>query len=156
MDLVRVALEKSVTSNAFFGVFRSEREGIVDDDARRRIGLIAPHVRRAMLVGSAMDRKTAQAAALADALDGVSAGMFLVDGEGRIVHANASGNALLDGRSVLRSGRGKLTAVEPGADRELCRTIALAGGGDMAVGVKGVAVPLTARTASATSRTFCR
>ena len=58
---------------------------------------------------------------------------------------DASGNALLDGRSVLRSGRGKLTAVEPGADRELCRTIALAGGGDMAVGVKGVAVPLTAR-----------
>jgi DNA-binding CsgD family transcriptional regulator/PAS domain-containing protein len=145
VDLVRVALEKSATSISFFGVFRSQREGVVVDDARRRIGLIAPHVRRVMLVGSSMDRRTAEAAALADALDGVSAGMFLVDAEGRIVHANARGNALLDERSVLRSGAGKLAAIEAGADRELCQSIALAVGGDTAVGIRGIAVPLTAR-----------
>jgi DNA-binding CsgD family transcriptional regulator/PAS domain-containing protein len=144
-DLVRVALDKSATSNAFFGVFRSEREGIVDDDLRRRIGLIAPHVRRATLVGSAMERKTAEAAALADALDGVSAGMFLVDAGGRIVHANASGQAMLDERCVLRAGGSRLAAVAVDADRELNQTLALAGGGDAAVGVKGIAVPLTAR-----------
>ena len=33
----------------------------------------------------------------------------------------------------------------PGADQELNQTLALAGGGDAAVGVKGIAVPLTAR-----------
>ena len=128
-----------------FGVFRQEQNGRVDDDTRRRIRQIAPHIRRATLIGSAMERKTAEAAALADTLDGISAGMFLVDAGGRIVHANASGQAMLDERCVLRGGGGKLAAVAADADRELNQTLAMAGGGDAAVGVKGVAVPLTAR-----------
>src|SRR5262249_22093936 len=75
-DHLRVALEKSGTSIAFFGVFRDQRQGLVDDEMRQRMRLVAPHVRRAMAIGAAMGRKTAEAAALADTLDGVSAGMF--------------------------------------------------------------------------------
>jgi PAS domain-containing protein len=36
----------------------------------------------------------AQAATLADTLDGLGAGLFLVDATGRIVHANLSGHAM--------------------------------------------------------------
>jgi DNA-binding CsgD family transcriptional regulator len=71
--------------------------------------------------------------------------MFLVDADGRIVHANASGQALLDERSVLRAGSGKLAAVAADADRELSQTLALAAGGDVAIGNKGAAVALKAR-----------
>jgi DNA-binding CsgD family transcriptional regulator len=109
------------------------------------MALVAPHVRRAVLIGRAIELKTAEAAALADTLDGVSAGMFLVAAAGRIVHANASGQALLDERSVLRAGNGKLAAVATDADRELNQTLALAACGDAAIGTKGVAVPLAAR-----------
>src|SRR5262249_28749463 len=77
--------------------------------------------------------------------DGFSAGMFLVDASGRIVHANASGRAQLDERSVVRAAGGKLAAIDPKANQELSQTLALANGGDAAVGVKGIAVPLTAR-----------
>ena len=112
---------------------------------RWRMRQIVPHIRRAMLIGSAMERKTAEAAALADTLDGISAGMFLVDAGGRIVHANASGQALLEERAVLRAGCGKVAAIEAQADRELSQILATAGDGDAAVGVKGIAVPLTAR-----------
>jgi DNA-binding CsgD family transcriptional regulator/PAS domain-containing protein len=146
VDHLRVALEKSATNIVFFGVFRDQRQGLADDEMRRRMRLVAPHVRRAMLVGSVMDRKTAETAAFADTLDGISTGMFLVDADGRIVHANASGQALLDERSVLRAGGGKVAAIAADADRELTQTLATAGGGDAAVGVKGIAVPLTART----------
>jgi len=107
--------------------------------------LIIPHVRRAMLIGQLIDRKSAEAAAFADTLDGISAGMFLVDAGGRMVHANASGRAMLEERCVLRSGGGKVAAIEAEADRELNRVVATAGGGDAAVGVKGIAVPLAAR-----------
>ena len=96
-----------------------KRQGLVDDEMRRRMRLVAPHVRRAVLIGSAIERKTAEAAAFADTLDGVSAGMFLVDAGGRIVHANASGHALLDERSVLRAGGGKLVAIAAEAEQEL-------------------------------------
>jgi DNA-binding CsgD family transcriptional regulator/PAS domain-containing protein len=145
VDHLRVALERSATSIAFFGVFRDQRHGVVDDDMRRRMRLVAPHVRRAVLIGSTMGRKTAEAAALADTLDGVGAGMLLVDGAGRIVHANASGEALLEERCVLHADAGTVAAMAADADRELRRTFAAAGGGDAAVGVKGIAVPLEGR-----------
>ena len=145
VDHLRAALEKSATSIAFFGVFRDQQEGVVDDEMRLRMRLIVPHLRRAMLIGQLLDHKTDEAAAFADTLDGISAGMFLVDAGGRMVHANASGRAMLDERCVLRTGGGKVAAVEAEADRELNWVVATAGGGDAAVGVKGIAVPLTAR-----------
>src|SRR5262245_25283697 len=145
VDHLRVALEKSGTSIAFFGVFRHRRDGTVDDEMRQHMGLIAPHVRGAMLIGRLIDRETAEAAAFADTLDGISAGMFLVDAGGRMVHANASGRAMLEERCVLRAGGGKVAAIEAAADRELNQVVATAGGGDAAVGVKGIAVPLAAR-----------
>src|SRR5262249_32326077 len=73
VDHLRVALEKSATGITFFGVFRDQRQGRVDDEMRLQMSRIAPHIRRAMLIGAAMERKTAEAAAFADTLDGVSA-----------------------------------------------------------------------------------
>ena len=122
----------------FFGVFREEPDGIADDEMRQRMHQIAPHLRRAMLIGAAMERKTAEAATFADALDGFSAGMFLLDASGRIVHANASGRAQLDERSVVRAGGGKLAAVEARANQQLSQTLALADDGDAAVGAESV------------------
>jgi DNA-binding CsgD family transcriptional regulator/PAS domain-containing protein len=145
VDHLRAALEKSAAGIAFFGVFRDQRGGTVDDEMRQRMRLIVPHVRRAMLIGQLINRKSAEAAAFADTLDGVSAGMFLVDAGGRMVHANASGRAMLEERCVLRAGGGKVAATEAESDRELNRVVALAGGGDAAVGVKGIALPLAAR-----------
>jgi DNA-binding CsgD family transcriptional regulator/PAS domain-containing protein len=145
VDFAAAVVDRSATGAAMLGVFRQERHGLVDDDTRWRMRQIVPHIRRAMLVCRAIDLKTAEAAAFADTLDGVSAGMFLVDANGQIVHANASGQAMLDERSVLRAGGGRLAAIAPGANHELIQTLALAGGGDAAVGVKGIAVPLKAR-----------
>jgi DNA-binding CsgD family transcriptional regulator/PAS domain-containing protein len=145
VDCGSAVLERSATGAALFGVFRHKRQGVVDGDTRERMRQVVSHIRRAMLVGRAIELKTAEASAFADTLDGISAGMFLVDANGQIVHANASGRVLLDERSVLRAGGGRLAAIAPGADRELNQTLALAGGGDAAVGVRGIAVPLTAR-----------
>jgi DNA-binding CsgD family transcriptional regulator len=145
MDAATAVLEKSTLSCSYLAVLRREELGVVDHEMRRRMALVAPHVRRAVAIGWTVELKTAEAGALADTLDGVSAGMFLVDAGGRIVHANASGRALLDERSVLRAGGGKLAAVEAAADHELSQTFALAAGGDAAIGAKGVAVPLEAR-----------
>ena len=145
VDFGAAVLERSATGAALFGVFRQERHGFVDDDARQRLRQIVPHIRRAMAIGRTIELKTAEAAAFADTLDGIDAGMFLVDESGRVVHANASGQALLDERSVLRAGSGKLAAIEAAADQELSQTLTLVAGGDAAIGTKGVAVPLTAR-----------
>ena len=144
VDCANIVVEKSTTSAALFGVFRHARHGLVDDEMRRRMQSIAPHVRRAMLIGRTIDLRTAEAATFADTFEGLAAGMVLVDAIGRVVHANAAGHAMLAG-DVLRVRDGRLMANDAEADRQLRDVFAVAVRGDAAVGTKGIAVPLTAR-----------
>jgi DNA-binding CsgD family transcriptional regulator/PAS domain-containing protein len=146
VDSVNVVLEKSATAAAMFVVFRHERDGIVDDATRARMRLIAPHFRRAVVIGKTLDLKAVEAAALADTLDGLSAGMVLVNSAGRIVHANAAGHAMLRETDVLRAPSGRLIVNDPQVDQTLADIFASAGNGDAAIGIKGIALPLTART----------
>src|SRR5258705_6942489 len=70
IDFVSAVLDKSATSVVMFGVFRHERNGFVDDETRHRMRLIAPHIRRAVLIARMFDLRIAEAATFADALDG--------------------------------------------------------------------------------------
>jgi PAS domain-containing protein len=117
VDLVTMLLDKSATSAAFFGVFRHERDGVVDDETHRRMQLVVPHIRRAVFVGRLIDLNRTEAATLADTLDGLSAGMCLVDTDGRIVHANAACQVILGARDFLSVNGGRLVA----SDAEACR-----------------------------------
>jgi DNA-binding CsgD family transcriptional regulator/PAS domain-containing protein len=145
VDHVTAALDKSLTSVALFGVFRHERDGVVDDEARRRMRLIAPHIRRAVLIGRLIDLKVAEAATFADTLDGLSAGMLLVDASGRVVHAKVAGHAILGAGDLLRAVSGRLAAADPQTDAALQDIFAAAGNGDVAVGIKGIALSLPGR-----------
>jgi len=145
VDCVVSPLHKSPTSAALVGVFRHERHGAADRQSRRRLQLIVPHLRRAVLIGKTVDHKTSEGAALADTLDGISAAMLLVDRRGRIIHSNASGHALLSVGHLLRAPGGKLTAIDAKADQALHGAFLAAGDGDARLGTKGTAVPLTTR-----------
>jgi DNA-binding CsgD family transcriptional regulator len=106
--------------------------------------LIVPHLRRALAIGRVIDGKTAEADTFAGALDGLAAGVFFVDAAGHMVHANASGRALLEERSVLRANGGKLVAAEAKSAPALSEILAAAGSG-AALPDRGIAVPLSAR-----------
>jgi DNA-binding CsgD family transcriptional regulator len=144
VDVLNVALDKTATSAAMYCVFRHARDGRVDDQMRRRMRLIVPHMRRAVLIGNVIDLKTAEADGFADTIDGISAGMFMVDASARIVHANASGHAMLAQGSPLRAVGGKLAPNDASAEQGLDEVYAMAERGDAAVGVKGIAIPLMA------------
>lgn len=145
VDAVSSVLERSPTSAALFLVFRHAQDGLVDDGARRRMRLIVPHIRRAALIGKILDLKGVEAATMADALDGIAAGMFLVDAAGRIVHANAAGNVMLNRMDPLRAASGRLVANDLQTDQTLADIFVAAGAGDAAVGIRGIGVSLVAR-----------
>ena len=145
IDNIGVYLDKSSEGHATCVLFRNEREGIADEPAHERMRLLFPHLRRAVLIGNLIDFKTAQAATLADAVDGLSAGVLFVDSSSRIMHANAAGRRMIDEGNVLRAANGRLGASDPDADRALRDIFPAAASGDATVGVKGVAVPLVAR-----------
>ncbi|MEP6836595.1 MAG: LuxR C-terminal-related transcriptional regulator [Bradyrhizobium sp.] len=71
--------------------------------------------------------------------------MYLIDAGGRLIHANAAGNALLDGGDILNFAGGRLVARDAQVDRTLRDVFAAAGQGDAALGIKGIAVPLTGK-----------
>jgi DNA-binding CsgD family transcriptional regulator len=149
VDCIQVTLEKSSTSIALFGVSRHLRDGVADADAFRRMRLIVPHIRRAWLVSKAIDLKATQAETLADTLDGLGAGVFLVDARRRIVHTNAAGNVMLSFSELLCAAGGRLVAADSEGNRCLQKALVAASRGDAAVGVTGVALVLAARDGTA-------
>jgi DNA-binding CsgD family transcriptional regulator/PAS domain-containing protein len=142
VDFLSAVVDRTTISAAIFGVFRHQRNGVVDDQARRRMRLIAPHIRRAVLIGRMFEFKAAEVATFVDTLDGLGAGMYLVDAAGRLIHANAAGNAILGASDILSSVGGRLVASDAHIDRALRDVFAAAGQGDAALGIKGIAVPL--------------
>jgi DNA-binding CsgD family transcriptional regulator len=144
VDVASAVIEKSATSCTFLSVVRHEANGLVDDEMRRRMALLIPHVRRALLIGKTIHRKQTEAVCFSDVLDGLSAGMILVDANGRIVHTNNAGNAILDAGDFLRSVCGRLVASDLAINAALREILVAANAGDAALGVKGIALPLTA------------
>jgi DNA-binding CsgD family transcriptional regulator len=143
-DVLSTNLDKSATSRAVFSVARHARDGLVDDEMRRRMRLLVPHVRRSAMIGKLVNLSKVEAAVLADTLDGLQAGMFLVDAGGRLVHANLAGRAMLDQGNVLHAN-GKLVALDLRGDDALREILHAAGNSESALGEKRISVKLIAR-----------
>lgn len=142
-DCLNAVLDKSATSVAMFCAFRTQAQGAVDDDMRRRMGVIIPHVRRAVLIGRLFEREHSRASAFENTLNKVAAGVFLVDANGRIAHANDLGETMLLSGDLIRRDGGKIAARNLQAELTLRDCLGAAANGDLALGTKGVAIPLT-------------
>jgi DNA-binding CsgD family transcriptional regulator/PAS domain-containing protein len=141
IDVANVVLDNSKPNCPILLTFLSGKR-MVDDDMRRRISLIAPHARRALLINQAIDRRQSERATFADALDGLNAGIFLIDASYRIVHANAAGHDILGADDFLRSIGGRLVIRDTQANKRLRDIFATDGTSTSAA--TGMALPLTA------------
>ena len=142
IDAANAVLEKSTSSCAYLTVLRNQACGMVDDEMRRRMGLLVPHVRRAVRTGKVIDLRQAEAATFADILDGLNPAIFLVDAEGQIVHGNAASRSLMDTGDLLRVLHGRLTASDAQVDQTLLNAIIAAATAEEETGGKGGAVSL--------------
>lgn len=68
--------------------------------------------------------------------------MFLVDAGGRLIHANAAGQAMLAQGGALASRDGRLCGCTVQTTSELQALFRAAAGGDATIGSSGIAVPL--------------
>jgi len=145
VDTLQASLDKSASDFVDVSFMRNGESGMFDNAARERLRLIIPHLRRAVLVGQLVDRTTAQAASFGDALDGICAGLFLVDAGGQIVHANASGQAMLAQGVLVCGSSGKLTTYDTSAAHGLSEIFSSAARDRAGSGPQVGAVPLTGR-----------
>jgi DNA-binding CsgD family transcriptional regulator len=124
VDALSAVLEKSGAQVMLVTVFRDTEDGLVDLAARRRMTLIAPHIRRAAHVAAAMSEAGAKAAALTDMFDAVAVGVLLLDRSRAVVEANAAARRLLDGGRLFQPGAIRLTPLDAAADRQLAAALA--------------------------------
>lgn len=142
-DVTTVLIEKSASSFAHLAVLHYGRDSPVDEAARKRMRLLAPHICRAVAISKIVELSKIEAAMLADTIDSLSAGVFLLQEDGRVVHANASGKAILKERGLLHQANGVIQAVDLQARSNLLRAIANAANDDVGLGGRGISIPLS-------------
>jgi DNA-binding CsgD family transcriptional regulator len=145
VDCMYVVLDRSGPQLTLFAVSRHKDDGAVDDRMFRRMRMIAPHLGRAIRIGQTIGLERRAAANLADALDGLSSAMFLVDAVGHVVHANAAGHSLLSKDDVLSVAGGRLRARDAESSSLLKDAFSAAGAGDAVAHTGGSSLPLVAR-----------
>ena len=118
IDAANVVLEKSKSNCPVLMTVLAGRR-MVDEGMRRRIALIVPHLARALMINRAIESRRSEAAAFAEILDGLNAGIFLLDAGCHIVHANAAGHGMLGAEDFLRSIGGRLVARDVQVNRAL-------------------------------------
>jgi DNA-binding CsgD family transcriptional regulator len=141
IDAANVVLEKSKSSCPVLMTVLSGKR-MVDEEMRHRIELIVPHATRALMINRAIESKQSEVVAFADALNGLNAGIFLVDAGCRIVHANTAGHGMLGADDFLRSIGGQLVARDMVVNQALRELFGA--DGDIALAARGRAFPLTA------------
>lgn len=143
VDTAVVNLDKTATSFAALVVRRSEQEGLFDDAARQRLARLAPHVRRAVLVGKTIEFHASRVSLLSETLSKLTAAAFLLATDGRVMFANDAAKRLLRGGQLLSDGNNRLAAINAKADSALRNSIEAAARGDEALGTRGLAIELS-------------
>jgi len=141
VDFAAVAIEKSATSIAMFGVFRHQRHGLVDDAMRGRLRLVAPHVRRAVEIGRLLDRQTTAIADFTATFDELKTAVVLIDAHGGVRHVNLAAHSLIERGAIFRVDHSRLTGATPSISN-LLGDLYRAGETDLGLGPDGIAVPL--------------
>lgn len=142
-DATLAVIEKSPAALAHLTTPHRDAESPASEETRQRVRLLTPHLRRAVAIAGIIDLHKVEASMLADAVDTIAAGVFMVKDDGAIVRANDSGRRMLAAGDVVRSIQNRLVPSDVNARPTLHEAIAGAGAGDVALGPRGVAVPLT-------------
>jgi DNA-binding CsgD family transcriptional regulator len=142
-DAASVLLENNADGFSYFCLMKSG--GLVDDDLRRMLVPIVPHLLRAVLIGQILHQQTRIASPIEHTLDELRAAMFLLDGTGSITHTNQSGKDILERKDFLRNEQGRLVAIDPQLNRILREAAAASILGDGATRSESIALPFIAQ-----------
>lgn len=144
VDSIGLNIEKSATALVHLGLARHESVGITDEACIETLKLLYPHYRRSVVIGRVVDLAKVEATAIADTLDGLAAGVFLVDREMRLVHTNRAGEGMLRQGAAVHKAWDSLSSSDGTAARALRGTCA-AISRDSALGEQGVSVAIRGR-----------
>jgi DNA-binding CsgD family transcriptional regulator len=140
-DAVTIGLQRSPHAVAALTLGRHEDSGAIEEREMTSLRLIAPHIRRAVLISKYLDRESAAADTFAGALDGLAAGVILVDVNLGVVHANRSARKVLDGPSPVRISSGMLSVGNATTQGVLAEAVVHAAHNEAAITRRSISIP---------------
>ncbi|MFO1111132.1 MAG: LuxR C-terminal-related transcriptional regulator [Bradyrhizobium sp.] len=141
-DVLGVLVLKSGKRIAWFSVVRSDIQSRFEDADVQQLGLLSPHICRALLISDALELQTVTATRLEETVDSLSTGILLTEGRGRISYMNGSAENLLKSGTALRSKDGHLIAARADSRDALSSAIAQSVSGRAPASTGQYSVPL--------------
>lgn len=125
-DVAGVQFLRQADRVAYNSFYFPRELGPAADDVRETLAMLAPHLRRAALIGDLLELRTIEAEQFRAVVDQLALGVMLVDHELRLLHANRCGSELLDLGQPLTLAHGRVRAFDPkinAALREIIRRL---------------------------------
>jgi DNA-binding CsgD family transcriptional regulator len=114
------------------------------DADRALLGLLAPHIRRAVTVSDALDMQTVRADSAMTTLDQLTLGVVLVDQDSRIIHANTAARSFLTEGAPICEMNGRLETVSTLATNALANAVRATQSPENIMNARGIGIPATA------------
>jgi len=112
------------------------------------VRLLAPHLRRAVVISKLLDMKGLAADTMQSALDSLVPAIVLVDVDLGVVHANSAACAMLRDDDPFLEAAGKLALPHPRTTAALADAVKRAGENGIALGQRGIGIPARCRDGS--------
>lgn len=141
-DVIGVLVLKSGKRIAWFSVARSDIQSRFDERDVRHLGLLSPHICRALLISDTLEMQTVATARLEETVDTLSTGILLTEDRGRISYMNGAAEALLKKGAALKSRDGYLIATRSKSREVLSQALEQSASGRAPASTGQYAVPL--------------
>ncbi len=143
---IMLAMDKATVATLAFG--RHESAPPMDDRVFDELRLLAPHLRRAVVIGRILEVTTDTARNFAAALDASLAGVVLVDAQMRILHANRAAETMLLIADPIRDTGGRLELAQDLAPGQLEAAVTASARDEGRIGRRGIGIPTRRRDGS--------
>lgn len=136
---VFLAKDRRSIGNLAFG--RHREAGPITDRIVEDLRLLAPHLRRAVLISGILGMDREKSVIFEAAVDAAQSAAVFVEGDGRIVHANPAAQVIMARGDPLASAHGRIVLRGEVVPGQLEAAIRAAAQGDVLMGRRGIAIP---------------
>ncbi|HTV68491.1 MAG TPA: LuxR family transcriptional regulator [Rhizobiaceae bacterium] len=148
-DFFWVALMKRPTRVGTMMIITDKQRPQITPSDIETVGLLAPHVRRAVTISDMFEQERQQAQIFRSIVEALAHPVLIVSSEMNVLFANSAGEALLAEQAAVFSSRGQLHFAYPPAAAAVTRAVELGMRDEFALGPAGIGVPLALATAPA-------
>jgi DNA-binding CsgD family transcriptional regulator len=142
-DLIGLMGLRSGSRAVWFSAARLGKAPLFSSADNQAFQLLSPHVCRTIKISHALDLRTLKSETLETALDALSAGVFLLDSQARIMHANRAGEQQVRTGNALRIVNNRFSPVDGTANAKFIKALSPSADSDRqsATNMHSIALP---------------